>query len=205
MNQQEIEDWESIDGWRESCTLVDTVVTRKQQLLTMAKNGENRPTESHPLGPFLIRNTSYRKGYDIAFNEKIRMLRPDWFLGASNRTTNNKKQLTEMAKNGEDKPLRGKSDLGGVLRMYTIKNSGCYDANFDVEIRRIAPHWFDKVSSKKQQLLTMAKNGNEKPFKNHELYFVFYDYTDPNRSSYDDNFYKQIKKLRPDWFKYERK
>lgn len=54
----------------------------------------------------------------------------------------NKKQLIEMAKNGEDRP-NDKNRLNILLRSYTSKLRESYDPAFDKLIRQLAPHWFD--------------------------------------------------------------
>jgi len=54
---------------------------------------------------------------------------------------------------------------------------------------------------KKDKLLQMAKDGVERPKqKRHELGKVLGQYTDPKTTSYDEEFSKEIRRLRPDWF-----
>ena len=113
----------------------------------------------------------------------------------------NKKLLLEMAKNGKDKPSC-KTKLGWALYNYTYKSSGSYDPVFDKQIRKLRPDWFVSTSKQnKKLLLEIAKNGKDKPSRKTKLGGVLYNYTYKSSDSYDPVFDKQIRKLRPDWFK----
>jgi hypothetical protein len=56
------------------------------------------------------------------------------------------------------------------------------------------------VNYKKQKLIDMAKNGEPRPSQKTKLGRVLSEYTKKSSSCFDDNFYKIIIKLRPDWF-----
>ena len=120
---------------------VDTAAENKKQLLLMAKSGEQRPiAHKQPLGRAICNYTNKSGSYDPQFDEKIRMIAPHWFV---NVTTENKKKLLEMARNGEPRPVQVKHPLGNALSNY-IKGGSSYDPQFDEKIRMIAPHWFKK-------------------------------------------------------------
>ncbi len=175
----------------------------KQQLLEMARNGEDRPVAGkHPLG---YRLSSYitqgHNNYDAKFDKKIRKLRPDWFPYNPSQT---KQQLLEMARNGEGRPIVRKHPLGSKLCCYTNSNNGSYDPKFDREIRELRPDWFVNTADiAKQQLLEMARSGKDRPAAGkHPLGHKLHKYTNPNkRDCYDQKFDKEIRTLRPDWFK----
>jgi hypothetical protein len=138
--------------------------------------------------------------YDAEFDTQIRELRPDWF---ENTARINKDELIAMAKRGEDRPNKRKHPLGGALISYISKNSKCYDAEFDAQIRELAPKWFeDTARINKDELIAMAKRGEDRPNqKKHPLGKVLSSYIDKNGSSYDAEFDTQIRELRPDWFR----
>jgi hypothetical protein len=169
----------------------------KKQLIEMAKRGEPKPKRGcHALWCVLsnyIHKTS--KSYDPKFNKKIRKLRPDWFV---NTAVENRKQLIEMAKRGEPRPAQ-RSPLGGPLCEYTNKKKkGSYNSEFDKEIRKLRPDWFVNIATEnKKKLIAMAKRGEPRPIKRkHPLGACLSNYL-----SYDSGFNKEIRKLRPDWFK----
>ena len=178
---------------------------KKKQLLEKARNGEPRPVYAkHPLGIILHKYTNKNNGsYDPIFDKQIRELRPDWFETKSERTNNKKKQLLEMAKNGEPRPVSEKHILGVPLMCYTNKKNKCYDPIFDKQIRELRPDWFENTTiGKKQQLLEMARNGEPRPVQGkHVLGAVLCNYTRLKSDCYDPIFNKQILELRPDWFK----
>ena len=181
---------------------------KKYRLLKMAHNGEPRPSKSHELGSALgsyIGLTS--SSYDPIFDKEIRELAPDWFTPQSNRK---KKQLLEMARNGEPRPTDRKHKLGRVLINYTSPKAArgkYYDSVFDKQIRELAPDWFitssDRANKKKQKLLEMAHNGEPRPKdKKPELGVVLSHYTNSTSSSYDPIFDKEIRELAPSWFRH---
>ena len=179
---------------------VDTKAENKRQLLAMAKRGEPRPIyKKHPLGSVLFSYTNRNQyGYDAEFDREIRKLAPHWFVDTK---AENKRQLLEMAKRGEPRPCKRKNPLGANLSNYTSIKNKCYDAEFDREIRKLAPHWFvDTKAKKKKLLLQMARKGDAKPNKLHPLRNMLSCYTNPKNKCYDLSFDKQIRKLAPHWF-----
>ena len=200
-------DFESWDLWDEFCAKLGPK-QKKQQLLEMARNGEDRPNQkTHPLGHILCQYTSRKSScYDAKFTEQIKELRPDWFITQSDRSSQKKQQLLEMARNGEPRPNYKTHPLGKVFFDYTSSpKNGCYDAKFTKQIKKLRPDWFitqsDRCNQKKQQLLEMARNGEDRPNqKTHPLGLVLCQYTSSNNRCYDAKFTEQIKKLRPDWF-----
>ena len=99
-------------------------MSKKNLLLKMAKNGEPKPKQKvHPLGSVLGNYIcSGSTSYDPIFDKKIRELRPDWFTSQTEISDNKKKQLLEMARNGEPRPVYAKHPLGIILHKYTNKN-----------------------------------------------------------------------------------
>ena len=119
----------------------------KKKLLEMASNGEAKPNQrKHKLGTALKSYTSnFSNSYDKAFTEEIKALRPDWF----NKSTENKKQLLEMARNGESRPNQRKHELGVALTNYTRPSSDCCDKEFREELERLRPDWFPRKNKNK--------------------------------------------------------
>lgn len=177
---------------------------RKQLLLDMATRGEPRPQpKTHPLGFAVCSYTNKSSGaYDAQFHRKIRKIAPQWCVGRDN-AAKNKKELLAMAKRGESRPNCHKHRLGGVLCIYTNKNTRCYDKKFNREIRRIAPQWFiDTASEKKTILLAMARNREPKPnYRKHPLGNPLSCYTQKSSKSYDREFNREIRKIAPQWFR----
>ena len=174
---------------------------KKDQLIEMAKNGDQRPNHKHPLGAVLYNYTlKHYKSYDPKFNQYIRKLRPDWF---ENKVQIKKDKLIKIAKNGDQRPIARKHPLGWEFIGYTSINSPSYDPIFDKTIRELRPDWFeDKVQIKKDQLIKIAKNGDQRPIRRkHPLGNALWKYTNKNnKKSYDPKFDKTIRQIRPDWF-----
>jgi hypothetical protein len=109
-----------------------------------------------------------------------------------------KQKLLMMAKTGQDRPSKHKNELGVALVGYTTgqnKKRGCYDAEFTKQITEIRPDWFNKVASKKQEIIELAKTGQDRPTeRNHHLGKAL------SRYLKDPQFTRQLKKIRPDWF-----
>ena len=94
--------------------------------------------------------------------------------------------------------------MGNVLYNYTSKNCHSYDPKFDQYIKQLRPDWFeDKVQIKKDQLIEIAKNGDQRPNKKHPLGEALVNYTNKKKGSYDPIFDRIIRALRPDWFRRE--
>jgi len=181
--------------------LENPATLKKEEILKLAKSGAARPTGL--LGQKLsvyMRKTHYNRCYDPKFTKQIKKLRPDWFADKANLK---KEQLLQMAKKGE-RP-NSKTPLYTFLCTRTNKNFNTYNPKFTKQIKKLRPDWvisqFDKVKEKKQQLLQMAKSGKKKPLQQVELGRSLYRYICKAANTYDPEFTKQIKKLRPDWFR----
>ena len=180
------------------------VVDKKNQLLEIAKEeGCKKPSKESSLGRSLREYVRVGgESYDVVFDKQIRKLAPHWFMDTA---AESKKQLLQMAKNGQAKPIAGKHPLGSSLKNYTNPNNPCYDPIFDKQMSGLVPSWFvhpsEITDSKKQQLLEVAKNGEPRPsYNKHSLGIVLSHYTKLGNDCYDPVFDKKIRKLRPDWF-----
>jgi hypothetical protein len=161
---------ESIDGWKIFCSnkLYDARY-KKEKILEMAKNGEPRPIHKNHhlgsiLGHYINQNEKY---YDADFDKQLRSIRPDWFISRSDIANQKKQQLLEIAKNREPKPHKKKHSLGVALAKYINPKNACYDQKFAKQIKSLRPDWFvsqsDISNQKKQQLLEIARSGEQKP------------------------------------------
>jgi hypothetical protein len=176
---------------------------RKAQLLEMAKRGEERLNWKSKLRQSLDGYTrATNSSYDPEFTKQIKKLAPHWFIDTASE---NKKDLLEMAKRGEERPNQKNHKLGASLSSYINATSGCYDPDFTKQIKKLAPHWFvnqsDIANEKKKDLLEMAKRGEERPNqRKHKLGKNLSSYIVTTHGSYDPEFTKQIKELAPHWF-----
>jgi hypothetical protein len=113
----------------------------------------------------------------------------------------NKQELIALAKSGAKRPSC-KTKLGRCLRSYTNKGSS-YDKDFDKLIRSLRHDWFinqsEKANAKKQELIRLAKSGAKRPSRKTNLGQCLCHYTHKG-NSYDKDFDKLIRSLRPDWF-----
>ena len=193
----------------------DVAGGRKRQLLEMARAGKPRPiARKHKQGVLLgniLPNYTNKSSasYDEAFDKQIRLLAPQWFIDRSSITRDKKKRLLEMARARKPRPNQKKDKLGQSLCAYTYKSSGCYDADFDKEIRGINSDWFiidryGAADTKKARLLEMARAGEPKPTWRDEMGRFFCNYTQKLSNSYDEAFDRQIRLLAPQWFRISR-
>jgi hypothetical protein len=191
---------EKMTGWLEFANEESSSAINKKLLLEMAKRGEPRPSKrSDKLGLALCNYTNpNHECYDLEFDRQIRDLRENWFIDV---VAENKKLLLEMAKRGESRPSQ-KVKLGRTLCNYTNPKNGCYDPEFDKQIRKLAPHWFvDTAEENKRLLLEMAKRGEPRPSKRgNKLGEALVSYTNIKQKCYDPEFDKQIRKLASHWF-----
>ena len=127
---------------------------------------------------------------------ELKSIRPDWFK----RT--HKETLLEMAKEGKPKPTR-KTNLRNSLLIYMNPNYGYYDPEFTEEIKSIRPEWLKKKMTHKETLLEMAKEGKPRPTRKTQerLYEHLNKFMNQNNEEYDPEFAKELKRIRPDWFK----
>jgi hypothetical protein len=116
---------------------------------------------------------------------------------------NTKSILLAIAECGSPRPHYATS-LYIMLCSFTNKNNIQYDKDFNDKIRSTRPEWFvprtRKSEVKKNKLLSLAKNKKPRPTHKDKLYRELCDYTNKNNTSYDEDFDKKIRKLRPDWF-----
>jgi hypothetical protein len=123
------------------------------------------------------------------------------FWITQNNADYKKEKLIELAKKNAKRPIKRTSVLGNALCNYTSPDKATYDAEFTQEIKRLAPHWFQKSSdSAKESLLKLAKKKCPKPKYTSSLYKKLSEYTNKSRSSYDAKFHSIIQKLAPHWF-----
>jgi superfamily II DNA or RNA helicase len=172
----------------------------KAELVKLAKSGADRPAGRSTLGRVLgAYMTKSGSGYDEDFAKEIRALRPDWFNDT--RAAQYKVQLLELAKSGADRPVH-KSTLGSVLGTYVTKSNNCYDEDFDKEIKALRLDWFNatKVAQHKVKLLELARSGADRPASRSKLCLILNNYMTKNGRSYDEDFAKEIRALRLDWF-----
>ena len=177
----------------------DTARTNKDELIAMAKRGEDRPNSRSLLGMKLL---SYigksSSSYDTEFDAEIRRLAPKWFEDTARIA---KYELIAMARRGEDRPNKRKHPLGAKLCSYTKKNGKCYDAEFDAQIRELAPNWFEDTSRiNKDELIEMAKRGEDRPNWKLSLGVALRNYITKNSKCYDAEFDAEIRELAPNWF-----
>lgn len=109
----------------------------KQKLLLMAKNGAKRPNQKTHLG--MLMYSYFRR--DLEFKNKIKKIRPEWFVTRSDVANMKKKKLLEMAKKGYKRTYDA---LGKCLCNYVSKGTGNYDPVFDKKIKKLRPDWFKK-------------------------------------------------------------
>jgi superfamily II DNA or RNA helicase len=172
----------------------------KAKLLKLAREGAKKPHYKSSLGSALIRYTNQSSGsFDPEFNEKIRDLRPDWFV---NTAAVKKETLLRMAKNGYQKPPEN-SPLYTALHMsYTRSVSNSFDPEFNKEIRKLRPEWFvNTADANKKELLKLASEGAQKPHRETSLGSALKTYTCSSSKIFDAEFNKEIRELRPEWFK----
>ncbi|MCK9155110.1 MAG: helicase associated domain-containing protein [Paludibacteraceae bacterium] len=184
--------------------LPDTVAENKRVLIEMARKGLPRPSKRTEIGTALSTYTILKsKCYDAEFSDKLKKLRSDWFVFQSDILKHNKETLLKMAHCGDPMP-RQKTKLGSILRRYTLVGSDSYDPIFANEISLANPDWithFEIAKNRKKKLLEMAKLGFPRPRPNgkDELGNVFRQYTRENTNCFDEIFYQEIMKIRPEW------
>lgn len=135
----------------------------------------------------------------------------------SKKTENKKRILLEMAKEGKEKPYFNNNDkLYNSFRSYTRKNGKCYDEEFTMKIREIAPSWFERkkyktgtarkkneiAEEKKRIILKMAMECKEKPKQKTMLGNALIRYITKSYLTYDVEFDLEVKRLAPQWFMY---
>ena len=196
--------------------LMPSMEINMRNLIKRAKAGDVRPSaysgdaDVGHLGRALTKYTkpsqsaNYRK-----FNEEIRTLRADWFESSSQAR---KRRFLTAAKAGKAPPSWSKRRKDAeMLRLYLTKSSKVYDAEFAKELKAASSKWgigkSDKSAEKKEQLLAMAKRGEDKPKRAkkgmtaNSLRAALNRYTRSKSESYDAVFTKKIRKV-SDWLNY---
>jgi predicted house-cleaning noncanonical NTP pyrophosphatase (MazG superfamily) len=176
----------------------------KQNLIKMAKSGEDRPKARTKIGRQLCEYTNKSSNsYCPIFDKIINRLAPNWFLGKEQISYQKKQRLIKLAKSGSKRPNK-KTKEGQLLINYTCKKSGSYCRNFDKNIRKLRPDWFISrtqiANKKKQDLIKMANRGKDRPIQKTEYGSALTNYTCKFSGCYCPTFDKTIRKLRPDWF-----
>ena len=120
-------------------------------------------------------------------------------------TQRNKMALLDTARRGDPRPSQ-KTRIGRALSQYTSPSSDSYDGEFHKKIRGIRPDWVLSqtavAAQKKKQLLDMAKRGDPRPsFEKTRIGQALSNYTRKSSEAYDPEFDREIRALRPDWFR----
>jgi hypothetical protein len=122
--------------------------TNKNLLIDMASKGQPKSDRKSKIFCALKNYTSKASSaYDAQFAKQIRRLAPQWFVTHYETASHKKQQLIDMARKKLPRPKRS-TPLGSVLRNYSRKSSATHDPVFDKQIRRIAPHWFERCSTR---------------------------------------------------------
>jgi hypothetical protein len=194
--------------WNTKWPRFSTADEKKADLLAMARAGVPRPSEKRNAGSWASVFFNYvrpkSRYYDARFAARIRAIRPDWFETFLTKAKKKKRELLRMARAGEPKPHYSKNPLGIVFSCYVTKSQSGYDAKFTAKIRALRPDWFEThftgAAHKKAILLRMAKSGAPRPTPlSHPLGRCFNEYLNPASSTYDRDFGRNLKKVRPDW------
>lgn len=122
-----------------------------------------------------------------------------------NTASANKRMILEIAESGGPRPKQ-RSKLGSALCSYLKKGSGgCYDADFEAQLRKIRPDWFvtqtDIANQKKAEILKLAREGKPRPSQRTRLGQALSSYLTKKRRGYDAEFEKELRAIRPDWFR----
>jgi hypothetical protein len=128
-------------------TLDESTNSKKRILIDMAAKGGAKPSLKTSMGKFLyvctLKSSIY---FDPEFTNEIKKRAPDWLTPSrSERTSQTKRLLLDMASKGEPKPS-SKTSLHKALYRFTRKSCGSYDPIFTRNIKKLAPHWFEKAS-----------------------------------------------------------
>jgi len=128
--------------------LIQVADKKKQTLLNMAREGKRKPDHRTPLGRALGHYTQESSNSrDPKFTSEIKKIRPDWFVDQSDIAGQKKKILLGMANARKPKP-NNKLAICKALYCYTQKSSSSYDPVFTKQIKRLAPHWFKRCSTR---------------------------------------------------------
>lgn len=172
---------------------------KKETLLRMAREGAPKPKRRGPQHVLAIAlyNYAYKASpaYDEMFVKALMTVRPEWGERMRFSTTQIKGHLRRLARGGKPRP-EWTDPLGKALQRFKKT-----DTAFILEIKRVAPAWFERSSTtKKKILLERAKTGAPKPSFVDEpsLAHMLYKYTNPSKS-FDATFTEELRALRPEW------
>lgn len=174
---------------------------QRKTLLALAKDGGERPY-------YYSRFTAVSgPHYEAAFAEKLKRLRPDWFITPNEQVgLDNKARLIQLAMNGEPKPS-GKRDAN-LYRIWRLYSHDKPDAEFIKIIKKVAPHWFHLYGPRrhnydelKARLLELAREGSPRPKVAGSIEGRYLTkFTSKKSRYYDSAFESELINLRPDWF-----
>jgi len=143
---------------------------------------------------------AYKKG-KLSLIQVQKLREAGFRLEPIKTSVQHKCELFDLAKEGSPKPKTG-SSLRNQFKNYTNPNNGCYDKEFHQKIMSLRPDWFiDTAKIRKDKLLEMAKNGDVRPPYGTDLGNALCRYTSKIQNAKDPLFTKEIKRMRPDWFK----
>ncbi|MCU0415282.1 MAG: hypothetical protein MUE91_12935 [Ignavibacteriaceae bacterium] len=184
--------------------VIDTAAENKRKLLEMKdrpKQNSKDPEEKRMAS--YLNNYTRKKGssYDSEFHKLIRKAKPQWFIDTA---AESKKRLLEL----KDRPSSTSKDpetrrLGQALGRYTNNSQEVYDPEFDKLIRKVKPEWFvDTATENKGKLLKLRRKPSKhsKDLEEMKLGRALCDYISKTRSSYDPEFDKLIRRVKPEWF-----
>jgi len=108
-------------------------------------------------------------------------------------------RLWSYVKKNKIKPPVFSVERGDFENLTRINSRG-YDEVLSYKIQKIRPFWFVKSSNtKKQEILNIACTGGEKPLQSTRLGQALRSYYYKCGGSYDVDFERGIRKIRPDW------
>ena len=125
----------------------------------------------------------------------------DYLLVMKKPSDQKKEEILFIANQGGDKPS-WKTKLGRFLAEITCSKKNNYDHEFTNFLKTIRPEWFpqNRIEQEKNRLLELAKSGMPRPLNNSKDHHKLEYYTCLCKKGFDENFYAEIVKIRPDWF-----
>lgn len=190
----------------------NTANITRRILIEKARKGEDRPhfiKDNKLWSALRCYTVKSSTSFNDTFNNKIRNLRPDWFVNTSKIK---KVELLTLATGGKNKPRtiskdKSEAQLGKALHSYLSTFSNCYDEEFSNKIKELAPQWFiNTAENMKKRLIELAMGKGKRPCyrakdeKEKRLGIALSHYTSLTNNSYDEEFKQKIEKLSPHWF-----
>lgn len=134
---------------------------------------------------------------DEKFRKKLKKIRPDFFIFRKDLANEKKKKVLDFA----IKNIRPDKKL--LNAMYQWFNN---DISFTKKFNKISPKWYKSKKQRdsdrekiKKKILLLAKSGKSRP--RGAMGTTFSNMTSSSSKSYDFEFRRLIKKIRPDWFR----